>query len=171
MKPPPLPIFRAKRTMWRILRRNCHGQKLRLLLPKTAPKSFFQKTRFLSVFTKSPPQLFLGPNGQCEAFRDEIVMDEFTHFCLKRSRNRFSKKHVSGLFLRNPLSPIFRARRTMRHAMRQNCHGQKLRSLLPKPAPKWFFRKTRFRSLFTKPLLTYFRGQNDYMTRFEAKLS
>ncbi len=51
---------------------------------------------------KSPPQLFLGPNGQCEVFRDEIVMDEnFARFGLKQRRNRFSKKHVSCPFLRN----------------------------------------------------------------------
>jgi hypothetical protein len=73
-----------------------------LLLPKTALKSFFRKTRFLFVFTKLPPQLFLGPNGQCEAFRDEIVMDEnFARFGLKQLRNRFSEKHISYPFLRN----------------------------------------------------------------------
>ena len=42
-KHPLLPIFEAKRTMWRVSRGRLHS-----LLPKTPPKSFFRKTRFRS---------------------------------------------------------------------------------------------------------------------------
>jgi hypothetical protein len=140
------PIYGAKRTMWRILRQNCRGRKLRSLLPKKAPKSYFWKTHFRSVFTKSPPSpifeayqtmwraarqnchkrplhLFPGPNGLCGAIRGEIFMNEnFTRFCL------------------NGLEIIF---------------------------PKNTF-PVRFYE--TAPL-TYFRGQTDYVARCEAKLS
>ena len=46
----PSPIFRAKQTIWRISRQNCSSKKLRSFLPKTLPKSFFQKTRLQSEF-------------------------------------------------------------------------------------------------------------------------
>jgi hypothetical protein len=89
-----------------------------------APKSFFRKTRFRSLFTKPPP------------------------------------------------SPIFQTKRTMWRISRQNYHRRKLRSLLPKTAPKSFFLKNAFPICFyeTAPL-TYFRGQKVYVARFEAKLS
>jgi hypothetical protein len=49
--------------------------------------------------------------------------------------------------------------------------NEKLRSLLPKIAPKSFFRKTCFRSIFTKqPPFTYLQGQTNYVAHFEAKL-
>jgi hypothetical protein len=84
------PIFEAKWNMWRVSIQNCLGRKLRSLLPKTAPKSFFQKTRFRSVFTKPPPHL---PNGLYGAFRDKIVPNKnFARFCLKRPRNHFFQK-------------------------------------------------------------------------------
>jgi hypothetical protein len=110
--------------MWRVSRRNCHGRKLRSLLPKTAPKSIFRKTRFLFVFTKPPPHLFSGQNRQCGAFQGEIGMDEFARFCLKRPQNLFF----------------------------------------------FFFQKTRFRFVFMKPPLTYFRGHTDLCRTFRGKI-
>ena len=112
---------------------------------------------------------FRGKTDNVECFK--VKLSWIRSLLPKTVPKSFSEKHVSSLFLRNPLSPIFGARQTMWHASRQNCHGRKLCSLLPKPALKWFFRKTCFQSLFTKPPLTYFQGQKDYMTHFEAKLS
>jgi hypothetical protein len=84
--------------MRRVSRKNCPGRKLRWLLPKTPPKSFFRKTRFRSKFIyKTTPHLFSQPNKLCGAFRGKIVPGEnFTRFCLKRPRNRFRVKHVSS---------------------------------------------------------------------------
>jgi hypothetical protein len=161
--------------MWRVSRRNCHGRKLHSLLPKTAPKSIFRKTRFLFVFTKPPPHLFSGQNRQCGAFQGKIGMDEFARFCLKRPQNLFffffPKNTFPVCFYETPSHLFSGPYGLMQHVSRQNYHGRKLRSLLPKPAPKWFFRKTCFRSFFTKPPLTYFQGQKDYIARFEAKSS
>jgi hypothetical protein len=69
----------------------------------------FPKNTFQSVFTKSPPHLFLGPNRLCGTFRGKIFTDKnFPQFCLKRPRNCFSEKHVSCPFLQNRPSPISR---------------------------------------------------------------
>jgi hypothetical protein len=84
-KTAPSPIFGAKRTMWSILRRNCHGRKLRPLLPKR-PRNHFSEKHVSSLFLRNcPSHLFLGPDELCHAFRGEIVTDEnFARFCLKR---------------------------------------------------------------------------------------
>ncbi len=101
-KPPPSPIFGAKWTMWHVTRQNCHGRKLRSLLPKTAPKSFFRKICFLVRFYETAPLTYFQGPTDYGALRGKIVTDEnFARFCLKWHKNRFSEKYVSGPFLRN----------------------------------------------------------------------
>ena len=115
----PTPIFRAKQTIWHVLRQNGFGQKLRSLLPKTAPKSFFRKTHFRSVSTKLPPHQFSGPNRLCGVFWGKIVTDEnLPRFSLKRPRNRFSKKHISSLLQRNRPPHLFFGPNELRGAFR-----------------------------------------------------
>jgi hypothetical protein len=46
--------------------------KIRSILPKMAPKSFFRKTRFLSIFTKPPPHLFSGKTDNVECFKAKL---------------------------------------------------------------------------------------------------
>ena len=113
---PTLTYFLGQTDLWRVWEENCSRRKLRYLLPKTPLKSFFQKTHFqTNFFTKPPPHLFLEPNELCDAFGVKIVLDKnFATFCLKRPRNRFSKKHVSdpNVFYETAPSPIFEAKQT-----------------------------------------------------------
>jgi hypothetical protein len=139
--------------MWCISRKNCHGQKVRSLLPKTALKLFFRKTHFRSVFTKLPPSPISGPKWiMWHVLRKNCHRQKVRSLLPKTALKLFFRKaRFRSIFTEPPPSPIFEAKWTMWHVSRQNCHAQKFRSLLPKTALKsFFFRKTRFRSIFTK---------------------
>jgi hypothetical protein len=82
------PIFGAKRTVWSVWGQNYFTRKLHFIWPRKPPKSFFQKTRFLSeLFYKSAPHKLSGLNGVYGAIGGKIVPE----------RSFISlKKHVLG---------------------------------------------------------------------------
>ena len=105
---------------------------LRSLLPKTAAKSFF-------FFSKKHIN-FWGQTNYVARFETKLSrLKTLLAFALNGPEIVFFEKHVSDPFLRNRLSPIFEAKWNMWRISIQNCPGRKLRSLLPKTAPKSFF--------------------------------
>ena len=82
--------------------------KISLAIAENGPKIVFPKNTFPVRFYETTTSPIFGAKRTMWSVWGEIVMDEFAHFCLKRPRNRFSEKHVSGLFLGNPLLNYFR---------------------------------------------------------------
>ena len=83
--------------MWRVSRQNCHGRKLRSLLPNTAPKSFFRMASCEAIFfCKIAPSPIFGAKWpmwrvsrqNCHRGKLRLL------FCLKHPRNRFSKWRI-----------------------------------------------------------------------------
>ena len=172
----PSPIFGAKRTMWCVSRKKYHERRVQSLLPKTPPKSFFRKTRFRSdFFYKTTLHLFSRPNKLCGAFRDKIVRDKnFACFCLKNPQNSFSEKHISSLnFFTKPPPHLFSRPNGLCGAFQGKIDPDKNFTgfCLKRPQNCFSAKHVSRPNLFTKPPRTYFRGQIDYVTRFEAKLS
>ena len=128
----------------------------------------------MNFFTKPPLLLFLGPNGLCGAFQGKnITNEEFGHFCLKTPPKSFFRKKTFSvrIFLQNHPAPIFPTKQTMWRVSRQNCPGQKLRSLLPK-TPRNSFSEKRVSGLnfFTKPPPHLFSRPNGLCGAFQGKI-
>ena len=137
-------------------------------LPKTPPKSFFQMAHFEEVFFyETAPSPIFGTKWTMWRILRQI--------CCKRKVQSFLPKMPSqSFFLKTRFQFEFFyyiAPSPTWHISRKKCHDRKLRSLLPK-TPGNRFSKWRVSRLyfFTKPPLTHFIGQTDYLAPFDAKL-
>ena len=109
----PLTIFRAKRSVWRVWGQNCCIRKLRSILSRKSPKSFFWKTRFRpKFFYETAPHLFFRPNGLYGTIGGNIV--EERSFVLPKTHvfcpNFFTKRPPHLFWEPNELYGAFRGK-------------------------------------------------------------
>ena len=111
------PISRAKRTMWCVSRQNCSGRKLRSLLHKTPPKSFFRKTRFWSEFfyETTPSPIFRAKWTMWRVSRQNCPGRKYRSLLPKTPSKSFFRKtrFRSEFFYKTAPSHIFGAKRTI----------------------------------------------------------
>ena len=159
--------------MSRVSRQNCHIRKFCSLLPKTALKLFFQKTRFWSVFTKLPPSPIFGAKRTMWRVSRRNCHRRKLRLLLPKTapKSFFWKTRFLFVFMKRPpqlfLGPngqceVFRDEIVMDENFA--CFGLK--------QPQNLFSKKHVSCQFLRNRpLTYSWGQTDNVTCFEAKLS